>query len=81
MLRREDMLRLIDEMVQHQSRKVLEMAKEAVPGITKEDLRNPQDFPVLINNARFNFEDGILAGYLSVRMAFLNETNRVDPIA
>jgi hypothetical protein len=76
MLDREDILRLMDEMADHQRRKVLEIAREAIPGVTEEDLRNPQDFPALNASARFNYEDGILSGYLGVKMALLNEINR-----
>lgn len=71
-----DMIRLLDEMIEHQRRKVLSIAREFIPGITPEDLRNPQDYPELMNNSRFNFEDGVLSGYLGVRMALLNEINR-----
>lgn len=76
MLTREDILHLMDEMIDYQRRKVLEIAREAIPGVTEEDLRNPHDFPVLNASARFNYEDGILTGYLGAKMALLNEINR-----
>lgn len=73
---REEILRLMDGMIERQRRKLLDIARETIPGATEEDIRNPQDFPALIGNARFHFEDGILAGYLGMRMALIHELNR-----
>lgn len=67
------LLTLLDELIGHQQTKVLHIARELAPGITPEDLRNPQDYRILAENQRFNFEDGILAGYLSAKMAVLAE--------
>jgi hypothetical protein len=61
--------RLMLEMVAQQERKVLELARQIHPGVTSEDIRNPQDFPDLLANAGWNFEDGILAGLKSAHMA------------
>lgn len=77
-MEREDILRLTDLMIERQRRKLLDIARETVPGATEEDIRNPQDFPALTGNARFHFEDGILAGYLGMRMALIHELNRRD---
>ena len=66
-------LQLIDslmlEMIAQQENKVLGMAREIHPGLTTEDIRNPHDFPDLIQNGIWNFEDGILAGLKSAHMA------------
>jgi hypothetical protein len=72
----EQLLPLLDEMVEHQREKVLRIAKELVPGITPEDLRNPHDFAELAANQRFNYEDGILSGYMAMRVAVLAERNK-----
>jgi len=66
-LRMVDMLML--ELIQQQEAKVLAIARQIHPGITSEDIRNPQDFPDLMGNAAWNFEDGILAGLRSAHMA------------
>ncbi|HOJ59751.1 MAG TPA: hypothetical protein PK878_05660 [bacterium] len=76
MLTREEILTLLDEMIEHQRRKVLDIARKMNPHLTPEDLRNFDDFPDLRDNPRFNFEDGILAGYLSARTALLAELNQ-----
>jgi len=61
--------RLLTEMVDQQERKVLALAREMVPDLTPEDLRNPQDFPNLIRDPAFNYEDGQLAGLRSAQIA------------
>ena len=61
--------KLLEEMINLQENKVLKIARELVPHLTPEDIRNPQDFPELYNNINFNYEDGILTGYLSIKSA------------
>ena len=60
---------LIQELIQHQQFKVLKVAREIVPDLTPEDIRNPQDFPELVADTMFNYEDGILTGYLTLQTA------------
>ena len=59
----------LQEMIEFQRQKLLKIAREILPGLTPEDLRNPQDFPNLINDPLFNYEDGLLAGYLAVQIS------------
>ena len=59
----------LQEMIEFQREKLLELAREILPDLTPEDLRNPQDFPELIKDPFFNYEDGLLVGYLAVQMA------------
>ena len=61
---------LIQELIEHQQAKVLKVAREIVPDATPEDIRNPQDFPDLVADTLFNYEDGILTGYLTFQTAF-----------
>lgn len=62
---------LFDELIAQQLAKVLKLAKFYYPDITPEDVRNPQDFPKLMADANFHFEDGILSGYLAAKIAVL----------
>ena len=62
--------KLIKELIQHQQSKVLKVAREIVPEATPEDIRNPQDFPKLVADTLFNYEDCILTGYLTLQTAF-----------
>ncbi len=68
-----DTLALIDrlmlDMIAQQESKVLAMARAIHPGLTSEDIRNPNDFPDLMASGQWNFEDGILAGLKSAHMA------------
>ena len=65
--------RLLVQMVDQQEDKVLRLARRIVPDLTPEDLRNPQDFPALVRDPGFNFEDGILAGLRSAQVALRAE--------
>ena len=60
---------MIQELIEHQKAKVLKVAREIVPEVTPEDIRNPQDYPELVADTLFNYEDGILTGYLSIQTA------------
>jgi hypothetical protein len=61
--------KLLDEMIEAQRRRLLELAARIFPGVTGDDLFQPHDHPALAANPEFNFEDGILAGYLAIRAA------------
>ena len=69
--------RLLTAMIDRQERKLLQMAREIVPDLTPEDLRNPQDFPPLVRIPEFNYEDGLLAGLRSAHMAVRAELCRL----
>ncbi len=59
----------LESMIQLQRQKVLKVARAINPRVTPEDIRNPQDLPDLYEDPGFNYEDGILTGYLSVQMS------------
>ncbi len=61
--------RLLDEMIESQRVRLLALARRVLPDVTPEDLLQPHDHPALSAHPDFNFEDGILAGYLAVRAA------------
>ncbi|CAM4174935.1 hypothetical protein G4177_08930 [Corallococcus sp. ZKHCc1 1396] len=64
---------LYERMIAQQQAKVLRLAREAVPNIGPEEMRNPHDFPQLKEHPSFEFEDGILAGLISAQMALRAE--------
>ncbi len=72
--------RLLETMVAQQENKVLTLARQIVPGITPEDLRNPQDFAALMRDPDFNFEDGLLAGLRSAQIAVRAEARRTGDL-
>ncbi|HVN28345.1 MAG TPA: hypothetical protein VMT64_07655 [Candidatus Binataceae bacterium] len=61
--------KLMLEMIDLQHKKVLELANRIHPGLSSEDIRNPHDFPDLIADSGWNFEDGILSGLKSAHIA------------
>jgi len=63
----------LEQMIISQRAKCLKIARDIEPHLTPEDLRNPQDFPSLYEDTLFNYEDGILTGYLSAQMALRNK--------
>ncbi len=60
---------LLEEMIGGQRARLLEIARRIEPGITPDDLLQPHDHPKIAAHPDYNFEDGILAGYLAVRAA------------
>ena len=60
---------LFKKMVDQQRKKVLRLAREAVPNIGPEDVLNPHDFPELKAHPTFEYEDGILAGLVAAQIA------------
>ena len=70
---------LLQELIKHQQTKILKVAREIVPDATPEDIRNPQDFPDLVSDTLFNYEDGILTGYLTLQTALRKHTRTDNP--
>ena len=70
---------LLQELIEHQQTKVLKVAREIVPDATPEDIRNPQDFPDLVKDTLFNYEDGILTGYLTLQTALRKQSRTDNP--
>ncbi|HYH96095.1 hypothetical protein [Hyalangium sp.] len=64
---------LFERMIAQQQAKVLRLAREAVPNLSPEEVRNAHDFPELKEHPTFEYEDGILAGLISAQMALRAE--------
>lgn len=64
-----EMERLFEELVAHQRGRVLARAQRLVPRITADDVLSPVDVPELAADPAWNYEDGLLAGYLAAQMA------------
>jgi len=65
----EEIERLLDEMIESQRRRLVALARRIEPDLTPEDLLQPHDHPRLSAHPEFQYEDGILAGYLAMRAA------------
>ncbi|MBM3197667.1 MAG: hypothetical protein FJZ58_00230 [Chlamydiae bacterium] len=62
---------MLDELVLEQKKRISRFAEEIIPNITEDDLLQPNDFPLLEINPLFRYEEGVLEGLLTARMAFL----------
>lgn len=61
---------LFDELISEQEKKVYACARRIIPHITPDDILQPNDFPALENNPHFRYEEGILEGLRTARMAY-----------
>ena len=66
----------LNEAIVQQRKKVARIAAELRPHLGPDDLLNPHDFPELVRDARFNYEDGLLAGLLVAQMAIRSWAKR-----
>jgi hypothetical protein len=71
---------LVRDLEEHQTGKVLELARRLRPGLTLDDILNPHDFPELCD-PDWQFEDGMLTGIQSVAAALRlrRREGRSDP--
>ena len=60
-------------MIEHQERKVLELARLRNPHVTLDDLLNPHDFGHLAADPIFQYEDGITCGLRTAHAALRRE--------
>jgi hypothetical protein len=63
-------------MIAAQRKRVTELARRIEPTLGPDDLLQPHDHPALATSPDFNFEDGVLAGYLAVRAALRASRDR-----
>lgn len=61
--------KLFAELIDHQQKKVLAVARSRIPHLTGDDILNPHDFPELMADPIFNYEEGIAAGLMSAQIA------------
>lgn len=71
---KDDVFRLLEELKKHQQEVVLKTGRRIVPHLTPEDALQPNDFPELENHPSFRYEEGVLAGILTVEAAISSLT-------
>ena len=64
-------LALLEELIDGQAAKVLRCGQRLVPHVTADDILQPNDFPELENHPEFRYEEGVLEGLRTARMAIL----------
>ena len=68
----EKIVLLFEELLALQQKKIVALAEKIVPSVTEEDLLQPFDFPPLENHPGFRYEEGVIEGLLTARMALLS---------
>lgn len=66
---------LINEIIEGQRQTLLKCGRRFVENLTADDILQPNDFPELENNPHFRYEEGVLAGMLSIQMALRSHDN------
>jgi hypothetical protein len=61
----------MNELIVAQQEKVLKCGRAFVSTLTSEDVLQPNDYPILENNPHFRYEEGVLEGVQTARMALL----------
>lgn len=69
---------LIEELIQDQKDKLLKLGRRLIPGLTSDDILQPNDFPDLENHPHFRYEEGLLAGMQTVQTALRAFRKRED---
>lgn len=62
---------LFAELIALQQAKIMTCAESIIPNITSDDLLQPNDFAELENHPYFRYEEGVLEGLRTARMAIL----------
>ena len=65
------MEKIFEDLIALQKKRLLRCAQEMIPRIIEDDLLQPNDFPLLENSPYFRYEEGVLEGLLTARMAYL----------
>lgn len=60
---------LLDELVEHQERRLFALGRRLYPVLSRDDLHNFDDVPALARDPQFIYEDGHYAGLLAARSA------------
>jgi hypothetical protein len=66
---------LLSDLEELQEKKVIDLARRLKPGLTHDDIKNPHDFPEL-SDPDWHYEDGVLTGIQSVKMAVRSRQRR-----
>lgn len=68
---------LFNELIDLQEKKLLSYAAKIIPNITSDDILQPNDYPELENHPFFRYEEGVLKGLHSAKMAVLAQQKEI----
>ncbi len=66
------MEKLFDKLICEQKKKLFVYAQRIIPHLTDDDLLQPSDFVQLELNPHFRYEEGILEGLMTAKMAYIS---------
>ena len=61
---------LLNELIDAQEKKLLQLARRINPRVTSDDILQPQDFPELEGHPEFRYEEGYLHALKAMQAAF-----------
>jgi hypothetical protein len=64
----DDAIAELDRVIEQQRDRCLELARRLRPGLTADDISQPHDYPELLGNWHWNYEDGMLAGLVAAQL-------------
>ncbi len=70
-MQRDDVKELFNELIECQEKRLLKCANEIIPCLTSDDILQPNDFPELESHPYFRYEEGVLKGMHTAKMAYL----------
>ena len=72
-MKKERAVHIIEQIVHQQRQKIVSHSRKVIPHITQEDLFQPQDYPELVLDPEFCYEEGLLHGLESALAALRAE--------
>jgi hypothetical protein len=67
---------LFEQLITQQRRRVADLARRLNARLTDDDLLSPADVPELAQSPEWNYEDGVLHGFLAAQMAVRQKLHR-----
>ena len=64
---------ILDELIAQQQNVLLALGRSIVPGLTSDDVLQPNDFPELEMHPYFRYEEGVLHGLQAAKAALQAE--------
>lgn len=64
-----DFLKVLEDLIEMQQQLLLKRGQRMIPNLTMDDILQPNDYPSLENDPLFRYEEGVLAGLLSAKIA------------
>jgi hypothetical protein len=71
---------LLGELIEDAKRELLGVGTKIIPTLTSDDLLQPNDYPELENNPEFRYEEGVVSGLQSAKIALKALRNDLEKL-